>query len=190
MNFALKIVAVVVAGILIGLLVTWVRLVPGGLPGGTENGPWHTNLATGSAQSDPFTRAAVALHGLFALKKSETVYYDATTDADGNSLDGRCRYEIVGGDPDARWWSITAYGPDDYLIPNPGNHYSVAKTTVSHEANGSFRIAVGGPGNAANFIATGAGRFSLTLRLYNPGPTVQLDPADAVLPRIQKVACS
>ena len=190
MNIALKIVAVVVVGTFLGLFATWAIAVRGNMPGGVADGPWKTDLAIGSPQGDPYTRASVAIHGLFALNRSETVYYTATTDADGNALDGSCQYEITGSDPDARWWSITAYGPDDFLIPSPGNHFSVAKTTVARGADANFNITVGGAPKSFNWIATGAGSFSLTLRLYNPGPTVQLDPGNAVLPRLAKVSCS
>ena len=189
MNLALKISAVVIVGALLGLFATWIAVVRGDMPGGVSNGPWKTSLAIGSTQSDPYTRASVALHGLFALNRSETIYYTATSDADGNALDGACRYEIAGRDPDARWWSITAYGADDFLIPNPANRFSVAKTTVQHNANGSFAVQVGGANNSANWIPTGAGAFSLTLRLYNPGPTAAIDPVQTMLPTLKKVGC-
>ncbi len=188
MHWALKAALLFVAGTILGLIATVVT-VSHGLPGGITNGPWTTSLAIGSPQSDPYTRAAVALHGLFALKRDETIYFTATTDAAGNTLDGRCVYQIKGSDPDTRWWSITAYGADDYLIANPAHRYSVAKTSVTRNPNGSFEVQVGGSGSGANWIPTGPGRFSLTLRLYNPGPTATLTPQDMALPQLTKLAC-
>jgi hypothetical protein len=41
-----------------------------------------------------------------------------------------------------------------------------------------------------NGIPVGKGRFSLTLRLYNPGPGIVLDPAHAALPTLKRVSCS
>jgi hypothetical protein len=158
--------------------------------GTIADGPWKTNLTTGTAQSDPYHRASVAVHGLFALNPSETIYYAARTDNDGHALEGDCRYEISGRDPDARWWSITAYGPDDFLVPNPRHRYSVSKTTVARDATGNFAVQVGGDTAGANWIPVSAGRFSLTLRLYNPGPGVVVDPSHAVLPALRKVSCS
>jgi len=159
-------------------------------PGGVSDGPWKTNLTTGSAQTNPYHRASVAVHGLFALNQSEAIYYSASTDNDGHALDGHCLYEITGHDPEARWWSITAYGVDDYLIPNPAHRYSVSKTAIARDASGDFAAQVGGVAGGANWIPTGSGRFSLSLRLYNPGPSVILDPAHSVLPALKKVSCS
>ena len=42
---------------------------------------------------------------------------------------------------------------------------------------------------AANWIPVAKAPFSLTLRLYNPGPRVTADPAHAALPKIEKVSC-
>jgi hypothetical protein len=155
-----------------------------------KDGPWRTSLTTGSGESGPYRRAFVALHGLFALDRSETVYYTAGTDSDGRPLDGDCRYVISGRDPEARWWSITAYGADDYLIANPEHRYSVSKSSLVRGAGGGFVVALGGAAAANNWIALAPGRFSLTLRLYNPGPSVLLHPGDAALPRVNRVACS
>ena len=140
------------------------------------DGPWKTSLVTGSPQSDPYTRARVALHGLLALNRQETIYYTATTDSEGHALDGDCRYEIRGRDPNTRWWSITAYGADDFLIPNAANLYSVSATSIGGAKDGTFRDPgrrLNGHQNKAdaNWIPTGTESFSLTLRLYNPGPT-------------------
>ena len=156
MTTALKIAAVVVVGTLVGLFATWFSIFHHGMPGSVSDGPWRTSLSIGSAQSDPVTRASVAVHGLLALNRRETIYYTAETDQDGQTLDGRCRYAIAGRDPDTRWWSVTAYGADDYLIPNPANRYSVSMTTVSRAKDGTFAIAVGGADAGANWIPPAA----------------------------------
>ena len=48
---------------------------------------------------------------------------------------------------------------------------------------------VGGADATANWIPLAPGRFSLSLRLYNPGPRVVFDPAHVVLPTLKKVSC-
>jgi hypothetical protein len=189
MKLATKIITAVVVGTLLGLFATWFTVERGSMPGAVTNGPWTTNLAAGNSQSDPYTRAKVAIHGLLALNRSETIYYSAARDGDGEPLDGRCVYEISGRDPDARWWSITAYGADDFLIPNPAGRYSVSKTTVSRAPDGDFSVQVGGANSGANWIPLAPERFVLTLRLYNPGPAVALDPAHVALPALKKVSC-
>ena len=174
---------------MLGVLATWLTMRRG-IPGGISNGPWKTNLTTGTAQSNPYYRASVAVHGLLALNPSEAIYYTANTDSDGHALDGHCLYEITGHDPDTRWWSITAYGADDYLIPNPAHRYSVSATDVARGASGAFAVQVGGDSGGGNWIPVGSGRFSLSLRLYNPGPSVVRDPAHTALPALKQVSCS
>jgi hypothetical protein len=189
MRFALKSLAVLVAGTLLGIAVTFFAIVRPVFGGDISDGPWNTSLETGSVDSGPYQRASVALHGLFALNRSETIYYTARRDDDGSVLAGNCIYRIVGHDPDARWWSITAYGADDFLIPNRADRYSISKSSVNRRDDGSF-IAVAAKGQAgANWIPLGDGNFSLTLRLYNPGEAVLANPSGATLPSIKKTSC-
>jgi hypothetical protein len=189
MKLATRIVGALIVGTALGLAATWFTVVRVAIPSGLSNGPWRTNLAAGDSRSDPYTRARVAIHGLFALNHSETIYFTAVQDSSGEPLDGRCTYQVSGRDPDARWWSITAYGPDDFLIPNPAGRYSVSKTTVARGSDGTFSIQVGGQGSGANWIPLAPEHFSLTLRLYNPSELVAVDPVHTPLPMIKKVGC-
>lgn len=68
-----------------------------------HDGPWETWAGTGSSRANPYTRAAVALAGLYALTPREAIYYTAFTDSAGRPLDGRCRYRITGTGPAAGW---------------------------------------------------------------------------------------
>jgi hypothetical protein len=192
MRFALKFCAALIVGTFLGLVATWAAVMWMPLPGAVANGPWQTSLAAGSAQADPWTRAAIAVHALFALPRSETIYFRATRDSAGNRLNGTCRYRIHGRDPDARWWSITAYGADDFLIANPAHRYSVSQTEATRAKDGAFTIDAGGarpPSAPSAWIPAGDSRFWLALRLYNPGPEMALDPANAALPAIDTVWC-
>ncbi len=191
MRVLLKFLMTAMAGVALGLLATWL-VVARGTPMGGEirDGPWRTSLATGSAQGGAWLRATVALHGLLALNRSETIYYSATTDSAGTALDAHCVYRVTGRDPPARWWSITAYGGDDFLIPNPHRLYSVSKNSVRRGEDGSFAVTLRRDAARPNEIATGTAAFSLTLRLYNPGDAVAEDPAHVALPRIEKAGCA
>jgi hypothetical protein len=190
MKFGLKLAAALVVGIALGLFATWATVIYGAGPNALSDGPWQTSLATGSAKSGPYTRAKVAMHGLLALNRSETIYYTAYTDSSGAPLDGACAYDVVGHDPDARWWSITAYGTDDFLIPNPVDRYSISKNSVLRAADGTFSATVGSAAHVQNWIPTARAPFSLTLRLYNPGASVQSEPGNASLPVIVKDGCT
>jgi len=188
MRLSLKLLAVLVAGTMLGLLATWLAVFrfP---PGRISDGPWQANPEAATAQSDAYRRAIAAVHGLFAMSRAGAVYYTATTDSEGRALTGRCRYKVEGPAPDARWWSITAYGPDDYLIANHTGRYSVTKQQAAADARGNIAVLVGGTSGGNNLIPLGTGRFSLSLRLYNPGPEFIADPAAGALPALLRVAC-
>jgi len=190
MRTALKILAVLVIGTVLGLAATWLTVIRGTMAGGISDGPWRTSLYAGSNEGSFFLRAQVAVHGLLALNRHETIYYTAATDSGGGALAGNCTYRIAGKDPPARWWSITAYGADDFLIPNPAGRYSASMNSVTRAADGSFTVTLSKTAAKGDWIALADGRFNLSLRLYNPDGKVAADPEHVVLPTIKKVSCS
>lgn len=134
-------------------------------------GPWGTSLAAGSASANPYLRAWIAKHALLALRKEETIYFSAYSDDDGEPLRGECDYRIEGRTPDARWWSITVYGEDDFLIPNEQGRYSWGSTEIALDEEGRFTIHLSRTPKRGYWLPTGeAKRLCLSLRLYNPGP--------------------
>jgi hypothetical protein len=188
--FALRLIGALVLAIALGLGSAYLSVISLSGAHTIQNGPWTTSLETGGANAGMYTRAYVALTGLLALNKDETIYFGATHDSSGAPLDGACAYRIEGRDPDARWWSVTLYASDHYLIPNPANRYSVSKSNVVRAPDGTFVIRLSSTQEASNWIATSPDGFQITLRLYNPGESVMADPAAAPLPSIVKEACT
>jgi hypothetical protein len=191
MRFLLRLLVAVVLAVVLGLGSTYVA-VRTAIRGDAaiENGPWGTSLVVGGTDADAYTRALVATTGLLALNKDETIYYGATKDSAGDDLDGACAYRIEGRDPDARWWSITVYGDDHFLIDTPSRRYSISKSNVVRSADGAFTVRLSTVEETGNWIATSADGFQLTLRLYNPGGSVKDNPASISLPAIVKESCS
>jgi hypothetical protein len=191
MRFLLRLLASLVLSAVLGLASAYVgvRYLASG-DAAVKNGPWVTNLAAGATQADPYTRANIALTGLLALSKEETIYYNATEDSAGEALDGRCTYRIEGRDPDARWWSLTVYGSDHFLIDSPSKRYSVSKTSIVRDGDGGFVVRLSTVEESGNWIATSADGFQVTLRLYNPGAAVTNNPANVPLPAIVKESCT
>lgn len=154
---------------------------------GTEirNGPWTTNPTTGSARAGLYHRARVAAHGLWALDSSEVIYFTAYTDSKGNLLRHDASYRIEGSDPDTRWWSVSAYR-DDHFIPNDLDRYSISRTTVQREPGGGWVIRLSPEPREPNWLPSGdrPGAMALTLRCYNPGPSLRSGPGTVPLPRI------
>ena len=190
MGFIIRLLVSTVVALGLGLGSAWYAITHGtGQQDIVQNGPWRTSLAAGGADADMYTRAHVALVGLLALNKSETIYYTATSDSAGAALDPACSYRIEGRDPEARWWSFTAYARDNYLIPNPQKRYSVGKTDVVRGTDGRFVIRLSRTPEAQNWIATSPDGFDVTLRLYNPGPAVLANPSTVELPALIKETC-
>lgn len=155
-----------------------------------RNGPWRTSATTGSADANPYERAAVALAGLYALTREEAIYYTAFTDSTGEPLRGECRYRVRGTPPPARWWSITVYGADHFLIPNTAGVYARNASSLPLAADGRYTLALSSTATADNGLPTPAsGAFSLTLRLYNPAPEVSAQLATLALPSIEREHC-
>ena len=181
---------VVATGLVLGVGSAGVVLWLGQSSGAVAVGPWTTNVTFGSTSADMYTRTRVALVALFANNSSETLYYRATSDSDGAPLSGDCSYLLEGTDLPARWWSIAAYGPDNFLIANEANVYSRSRSTVEREANGHFVIRVSSAKQDGDWLPVKAGEsFDLTARLYNPDASVSADPASAALPRIVRESC-
>jgi hypothetical protein len=154
-----------------------------------ENGIWSTDLTIGSSEAGPYTRASIALNGTLALKRSETMYYSADSDAEGDTLTSNCNYVLEGRDPAARWWSVTVYDSDGFLLPEANGRFSVSKTSVLRTSGGAFQITLSRDGRGANGIPTGSGDFTMLLRLYNPSPSVEAAPDKATLPKLRKGSC-
>lgn len=153
-------------------------------------GAWRADLSAGSSDAGLYTRARVALVGLLALDRRETVYFVADSDDEGRRLDGACIYIIEGMVPAARWWSITAYGADFFLVDNPARRYSVNAKSAQPDAGGRFRIAVSSRQQPAPYLAApSSGPFVLNLRLYNPSAALAQDPATLPAPSIRREGC-
>lgn len=152
---------VVLVAFVLGLGALAVTMHSGLGDGAVRVGPWSTNLAIGGADAGAITRARVALFGLLALDKKETIYFTARTDDAGDRLSGSCTYVLKGKDLAARWWSVTAYGDDSYLIANEANIYSFSKPSVKREADGSFIVRVSSAPQDGNWVPVAAGKTSI-----------------------------
>ncbi|WOE76431.1 DUF1214 domain-containing protein [Alterisphingorhabdus coralli] len=161
---------------------------------GIANGPWKTAENIGSRYADMRTRAVVALRGLLALPDSEAVYYNAAVDSEGEALSGNCHYRVSGGALPARWWSVTAYDLDGYLLPNDSGHYSVGSGALPAEEQGNWSFVVG----PDNTVASGGkwievvadAPFELTLRTYHPSKTLLEGKDSVTLPTVTRLACA
>ena len=155
------------------------------------NGPWSTNTDNGTADASALSRARVALFGLLALPAKEAMYFTARTDSAGAALDGNCTYTVSGSELDARWWSITLYKGEGWLVKNEANRWSVGGNAPERDANGNWSFTVSPQSVEGVWLPTGrTPQFDLTLRTYHPKGALLNDPAKAKLPTIKKERCA
>jgi hypothetical protein len=184
----------VLLGVALGLGSAWWAVRGRGLAGPVQIGAWSTSTLSGHVDADLYTRARVAVGGLLALSREETMYYVARTDDSGAPLRAECRYRIEGVAPPARWWSITAYAGDLFLFQNAPGRYSINGSTAQLDAKGRFGLATGPsqPERPEFWLPTPkSGPLVLTLRLYNPDARVAAMPASLPAPSISRIgACA
>lgn len=177
-----------VAGFAIGGGIAVQHIRAGSLSGMKAIGPWRTGTDFGTARAGAHTRAVVALRGLLALPAQEARYYNAATDSAGDPLDGRCRYRVAGGAMPARWWSLTLYDPEGYLVANQAGRFSVASAAMPNPAQ--WQIVVAPAEQAGAWLPTGrTQRFELTLRAYLPEDGGKGSMTRDQLPSIVKEGC-
>ena len=126
-------------------------------------------------------RAAIAISGIGANPVEMAVYPTATMDSDGEPLSGDNKYVIrfeKGQLPPCdEFWSITAYDLNSFLIDNPVNKYAVmSRDALIVNPDGSVDIYLQSesPGAEleANWLPVHNERFTLSLRIYQPHPSV------------------
>lgn len=169
-----------------------VQQVRGGLNDGmVEIGPWQTGKSFGTVDASALTRAKVALSGLLALPAKEAMYFTAQKDSDGRALDGRCNYVVRGGKLDGRWWSVTLYEGEGWLVKNAAKRWSVPASAVAVDEAGGWSFIVSPSAQSGTWLPTGSvPKFDLTLRLYHPSATTIQSPETAQLPTIERKECA
>lgn len=132
------------------------------------NGCWKgsKNLPLGQ---DNLLTAQVTAFALFALPGTEAIYLVANKDEKTERLTSENDYIIEGNinQIQAKYWSITAYGTDLYLIPNKANRYAFNNSNLKTDSAGNFTIHLSQEPKAGNWLPTPRhAKFNLVLRIY------------------------
>ena len=139
-------------------------------------------------------RALVALAGLGANTVEVALYPKIEQDADGNPLTGEKSYllhfESYPQVLEGGFWSVTAYGDDDFLIDNPMDRYCINnRSGLKMNDDGSVDVILSedAPEDTTNWLPVGDG-FHLFMRIYTPdmdaletwtAPTItEIDPSN------------
>jgi hypothetical protein len=153
------------------------------------NGTWMAHRTMDLGKDKLFT-AQIAVATLYALNPSEVIYMVADKDADGNKLNAANEYVISGNRNhlNARYWSITLYADDYFLIPNDMKKYSFNKFNTACDDAGNFKIAVSKNNQSENWLPlNGEGQLYFLLRLYHADKTLYENLETIELPEIEKV---
>ena len=117
----------------------------------------------------------VALMGLGANTTDIAIYPRTSTDSAGADLTGQKTYTLhfdalpptVGNG----FWSVTAYGEDNFLIDNPISRYCVNDRSGLHRnPDGSIDVTLSkdAPEDTTNWLPVSDEKFHLFLRIYKP----------------------
>ena len=181
---------IIVLGAAIGAGGAVLSIRASGLGSDVRIGPWTSGTDIGTVDADMRTRAIVALRGLLALPAREARYFTARTDSDGRPLMGNCTYAVTGPKPDARWWSITLYNREGWLVPTSDRAHSAGSGAFTGPESG-FGVIVEPRAERPARISSGApGPFELTLRTYRPRGAFAGTPHSADLPQILRGYCA
>jgi hypothetical protein len=184
------IVAFTVA-IIVGLGTTWYVLTQGVAFGAVTIGAWTAWPKTGTADVDPYARAAIARNGELPIGSGDGVAFFALADDRGQTLDGRCEVTLRGTTPQARFWTVTLYDREGQLIANSINRHGFTSQEIIRHTDGSFMIAAAPRARPGNWLPTGGiERFVLVLRLYDsPFGVATRASREAPMPAISMEQC-
>lgn len=120
-------------------------------------------------------RAMIALGGLGANTLDIAMYTKTDNDASGETLSGQHTYilhfETLPPVLENGFWSVTAYGSDDFLIDNPLNRYAINdRSDFVLNDDGSLDIIISAvePAQTSNWLPVSSDEFHLYMRIYSP----------------------
>jgi hypothetical protein len=150
-------------------------LIVGRNPAGAvvRNG-WSTGRDATGFGHDILRRAVGARFGLGGHQAIENRSYTAMGDVNHKRLDGdrplALRFEADGMPPCSAFWSLTAYGPDMYLVENEIDRWSLSDRTpgLIYDEDGSLTVHLCAqrPSEIANWLPVPSGPYLLGLRVY------------------------
>jgi hypothetical protein len=121
---------------------------------GIANGPWRTAEKVGTADASVATRAAGGIApGCWRCPSARRSTSTRPRTAPGRKLMGRCRYRVTGGRLDARWWSLTLYDAQGYLIPNPARAHSLGSAALDADEAGAWQVDIARERQGPHWIA-------------------------------------
>lgn len=176
---------------MIGLGSTWLALTRNTAFGAVAIGSWKSWPKTGTTDIDPYAKAGIARSGELPIGLGDGVAFYARSDDEGNPLDGRCEVVLSGTTPQARFWTVTAYDQNGFVIPNSLSRFGFTSQEVTRRSDGSFEIVIAPRARPGNWLPTGgAESYVLALRLYDtPVGVATRASRETPMPSITRRGC-
>jgi hypothetical protein len=98
---------------------------------------------------------------------------------------------LSGITPQARFWTLSLYDPEGWLVANSVQRYGFTSQEIIRRADGTFEITIGPRARPGNWLPTGGvEKYLLVLRLYDtPIGMATRSGRDAPMPSIARRAC-
>ena len=175
----------------IGLGSTWFALTRNTGFSTLQIGAWTARPKTGTADIDPYSRAAIARSGALPVAIGDGVAFIARTDDNGRPLDGRCNAVLSGTTPAARFFTLTLYDPDGKLVPNSLDRQGFTSEELVRHQDGSFEVEVAPRARPGNWLPTGGvERYILVMRFYDTSVGVATRAErEAPMPSVKTGGC-
>lgn len=123
-------------------------------------------------------RMMVAMTGLGANTVDIAIYPKTTVDISGAALTGEKTYTLhfdsMPPSEEGGFWSVTAYGSDNFLIDNELDRYCVNDRSdfkLNEDGSLDITLSVQAPEDTSNWLPVSEGNFHLILRVYYPDMT-------------------
>lgn len=159
------IVAALAVGILSGLGITWLTSTNKNGLGAINIKAWSAWPKSGTADADPYSRSIFAREGEIPLGSADGISFTATSDDNGDNLDGGCNIHITGVVSAARFWTLTVYDIRGRLV---GGRHGFTSAEVLWTPDAHVDIVLAPRARSGNWIPTGGReRIEVVLRLYD-----------------------
>jgi hypothetical protein len=188
----IKLFSTLLAGLLLGLGLTYFTTTTQPLLGAVRSGVWTAWPSSGSPEPDPYSKAVFAREGRIPLAAASGLRFLATRDEDGAALVGSCSYQLGGPTPPAQFWTLTLLGPDGFVPPQAPERRGFTSAELLRAGDGSFTIDVAAQARPGNWLpVSGEGRFTLMLSFYETplSTAIQTGSPAPPLPTIVKTSC-
>lgn len=190
MPTALNLPLALAIALLVGLAGTWRSITGDAGVEVIDAGSWRTEIRIGTADANPYVRAAVARSGEIPMLATESIVFHTNLDRAGLPLRGNCIYRLNGGWIDARWWTLTLTDDKGNPVGGPGERHAVNSQGLVRGGDGSFEIILSRMARPGNWLPSAdANRLGLVLRLYDTPLYTNGGLEEIALPVITREIC-